>query len=84
MNYYLLSVDDDWIYKKIYIKTMIFFIEKYNSDSFSLSKSKVIGNRIIYKSTSFDFDFITKLTDDIINAKISDLYIYYYLKKKKL
>ena len=83
MNYYLLSVDDDWIYKKTYIKTMIFFIEKYNSDSFCLSKSKVIGNRIIYKSISFDIDFITKLTDDIVNAKISDLYIYYYLKKKK-
>ena len=42
MNYYLLNVDDNWIYKKIYIKTMIFFIEKNNSDSFSFSKSKDI------------------------------------------
>jgi len=83
MNYYLLSVDDDCIYTKKYIKTMIYYIEKYNSDSFCLSKSKVIGNRMIYKSSSFDYDFITKLTDEIINARISDAYIYYYLKKKK-
>ena len=83
MNYYLLSVDDDWIYNKGYIKTMIYNIEKYNSDSFCLGRSKIIGNRIIYKSTAFGYDFITKLTDEIINAKISDLYIYYYLKQKK-
>lgn len=83
MKYYLLSVDDDWIYTKRYIETMIYFIEKYNSDSFCLGKSKVIGNRMIYKSTAFEYDFITKLTDEIINAKISDFYILYYLKQKK-
>ena len=83
MNYYLLSVDDDWIYDKEYIKTMLYYIKKYKSDSFCLGKSKVIGNRMIYESNSFDYDFITKLTDEIINNKISDFYIYYYLKKKK-
>ena len=83
MNYYLLSVDDDWIYTKRYIETMIYNIEKYNSDSFCLGKSKVIGNRMIYKSTAFEYDFITKLTEEIINAKISDFYILYYLKQKK-
>jgi hypothetical protein len=83
-NYYLLSVDDDWIYNKKYIKTMIYYIERFNSDSFCLSKkSKIIGNRMIYKSESFDFDFKDKLTDEIINAKISDAYIYHYLKQKK-
>ena len=83
MNYYLLSVDDDWIYTKRYIETMIYNIEKYNSDSFCLGKSKVIGNRMIYKSNVFEYDFITKLTEEIINAKISDFYILYYLKQKK-
>jgi hypothetical protein len=83
MDYYLLSVDDDWIYSKRYIKTMIYYIEKYNADSFCLGRSKVIGNRMIYKSIAFELDFITKLTDDVINAKISDLYILYYLKQKK-
>jgi hypothetical protein len=82
MNYYLLSVDDDWIYNKEYIKTMLYYIQKYKSDSFCLGKSKVIGNRMIYESNSFDYDFITKLTDEIINLKISDFYIYYYLKNK--
>ena len=63
---------------------MIYYIERFNSDSFCLSKkSKIIGNRMIYKSESFDFDFKDKLTDEIINAKISDAYIYHYLKQKK-
>ena len=38
MNYYLLSVDDDYIYNKTYIKIMINYIEKYKSDSFCLSR----------------------------------------------
>ena len=84
MNYYLLSVDDDYIYNITYIKTMINYIEKYKSDSFCLSrKGKVIGNRMIYKSNIFEYDFITKLTDEIINNRISDAYIYHYLKQKK-
>jgi hypothetical protein len=83
MNYYLMSVDDDWIYQKIYIKTMIYFIEKFKSDSFCLGKSKVIGNRMIYKSEIFDYDFISKLNDLIIKTKISDAYIHHYLKQKK-
>ena len=63
---------------------MINYIERYNSDSFCLSKkSKIIGNRMIYKSESFDYDFNAKLTDEIINTKISDAYIYHYLKQKK-
>ena len=71
MNYYLLSVDDDYIYNKTYIKIMINYIEKYKSD----------GNRMIYKSKIFEYDFITKLTDEIINNRISDAYIYLILKK---
>ena len=84
MNYYLLSVDDDYFYNITYIKTMINYIEKYKSDSFCLSrKGKVIGNRMIYKSKIFEYDFITKLTDEIINNRISDAYIHHYLKQKK-
>ena len=84
MNYYLLSVDDDWIYNKKYIQTMIYYMKKYKSDSFCLSKKgKIIGNRMIYKSNIFEYDFIEKLTDEIINARISDAYIYHYLKQKK-
>ena len=47
MYYYLMSIDDDWIYDKEYIKIMLYFINKYKSDSFCLKKSKVIGNRLI-------------------------------------
>ena len=82
-NYYLLSVDDDWIYRHDYIKMMIEFIEKFSSDSFCLSQSLVIGNRMIYKSAAFEPDFWEKLTQDAILARIDDSYIEYYLKCKK-
>ena len=83
LNYYLLSVDDDYIYRKDYIELMVYNIKKYNSDSFCLSKYKIIGNRMIYKSLIFEKDFINKLTDKIIETRIDDSYINYYLKKKK-
>ena len=83
LNYYLLSVDDDFIYRKDYIELMVYNIQKYNSDSFCLTKSHVIGNRMIYKSLIFEKDFIEKLTDEIIETRIDDSYIKYYLVKKK-
>ena len=83
LNYYLLSVDDDFIYRQDYIELMIYYIEKFNSDSFCLYSSKVIGNRMIYKSTIFEYDFIEKLTNEIIQTRIDDSYIYHYLLQKK-
>ena len=83
LNYYLLSVDDDYIYRKDYIELMVYNIQKYNSDSFCLTNSQIIGNRMIYKSLIFENDFIEKLTDEIIETRISDSYIKYYLMKKK-
>ena len=41
LNYYLLSVDDDIIYRKDYIELMVYYINKFNSDSFCLTKSKI-------------------------------------------
>ena len=49
LNYYLLSVDGDLIYREDYIELMIYYIEKFNPDSFCLTSSKVIGNTMIYK-----------------------------------
>ena len=82
-DYYLLSVDDDWIYRHDYIKIMVDYIEKYNSDAFCLYKpSCVIGNRMIYKSNIFSNDFWEKLSDDVISTRIDDAYIWHYLKEK--
>jgi hypothetical protein len=83
LNYYLISVDDDWIYREDYIELMLYYIEKFNSDSFCLSTNKIIGNRIIYKSSIFEYDFIEKLTYEIIQTKIDDSYIFHYLLQKK-
>ncbi len=82
-KYYLLSVDDDWIYRKDYISMMINYIEKFKSDSFCLGGGSVLGAIMIYKSTCFQRDFYEKLTDEIINMRIDDSYINYYLSQKK-
>ena len=82
-KYYLLSVDDDWIYRKDYISMMINYIEKFKSDSFCLGGGNVMGAIMIYKSTCFQRDFYEKLTDEIINLRIDDAYIGYYLSQKK-
>lgn len=81
-NYFLLSIDDDWIYRKDYIKIMIQYLKDYKSDSFCLSNSPVIGNRMIYKSTCFEKDFWEKLTQNVIDNRIDDAYIQYYLQCK--
>ena len=82
-KYYLLSIDDDWIYRKDYISMMINYIKKYKSDSFCLGGGRVIGPIMIYKSSCFQSDFYEKLTDEIIEMRIDDAYIEYYLSQKK-
>lgn len=81
-DYYLLSVDDDCFYRKDYIQRMVSYIEEFDGDSFCLSVVNVIGNRQIYKSLSFKEDFWGKLSQDVIDTRIDDLYIEHYLKVK--
>lgn len=85
-DYYLLSVDDDWIYRNDYIEMMVNFIEKYNTDAFCLFRPLVIGNRMIYKSSCFKEDFWENLTKEVIMTRIDDAYISHYLKsyRKKI
>lgn len=79
-EYYLLSVDDDWIYRRDYIKLMVDYLEKYNTDTFCLANANVIGNRQIYKSLCFKNDFWERLTQEVIDTRIDDSYIEHYLK----
>lgn len=81
-DYLLLSADDDWIYRKDFSKLMVEYLEKYNSDTFCMGNSTVIGNRVIYKSSVFEPDFWEKLTKDVIDTRIDDSYIQHYLKCK--
>ena len=78
-TYYLLSVDDDWLYRSDYIEMMIRFIKQYNADTFCLANARVIGNRQIYKSDCFKSNFWEKLTQDVIDTRIDDMYIEHYL-----
>lgn len=81
-SYFLLSVDDDWIYREDYIRIMIENIRKYDADSFCLSNGLIVGNRTIYKSETFSPDFWEKLTPEIIATRIDDSYIEHYMKSK--
>lgn len=81
-KYYLLSVDDDWLYRSDYVRLMINYLEKYKTDAFCLANANVIGNRQIYKSSCFKKDFWEKLTQEVIDTRIDDTYIEYYLKCK--
>ena len=81
-DYYLLSVDDDWIYREDYIELMINYLELAKSDTFCLANAKVIGNRQIYRSSCFDSDFWELLTEEVIDTRIDDSYIEYYLEQK--
>ena len=56
-EYYLLSIDDDLIYSLDYIERMVYYLNKYSTDTFCLANAKVIGNRQIYKSSCFSKDF---------------------------
>jgi len=80
-EYYLLSVDDDYIYRSDYIGMMINYLQTNKSDAFCLSKAKVIGNRMIYLSSCFNADFYEKLTQEIINNRISDYYIQCFIER---
>lgn len=82
-EYYLLSVDDDYIYRSDYIEMMVNHLEKNKCDAFCLSGSKVIGNKMIYLSSCFDKDFYEDLTQEIIGNKISDYYICRYLEVRR-
>lgn len=79
-TYYLLSVDDDWIYRNDYIELMVNYLEKYNTDTFCLANAKVIGNRQIYRSSCFKDDFWKCLTQEVIDTRIDDSYIERYLE----
>ena len=81
-DYLLLSVDDDYIYRHDYIQIMVDGLKQYDSDSFCLSFSNVVGNRMIYKSSVFKKDFWEKLTQEVISTRIDDFYIEHYLRSK--
>lgn len=81
-DYYLVSIDDDFIYKERYIEKLVTGIEETHADTYNLGNAVIYGNRQIYKSTCFASDFWENLTQEVIDTKHDDLYIYYYLCSK--
>jgi len=81
-DYYLFTVDEDWLYDIDYIKYMVLELE--NNDVYCPCPYGVIGNRTVYKSTIFNKDFWEKLSQEIIDTRVDDSYIKYYLLNKKV
>lgn len=81
-DYYLITIDDDKLYDKNYIEFLVNHIK--DNDTFCASHlgNLLIGGLMIYKSSIFDKGFWEKLTNEIIETKIDDTYIYFYLKYK--
>lgn len=83
-DYYLLSIDDDCIYDDGYVAKMVDEIKKDPSiGAFNASTaSGIIGCCTIYNGDVFEPDIWEKLTDDLINTRISDAYYSKYVKAK--
>ena len=82
-NYYLVSIDDDLLFKENFIEKSIDELEKLGVSAFNFSSSQILGNRQIYKSEIFDKDFWENLTQKFIDSRHDDGYIFYYLKHLK-
>lgn len=80
-NYYLITIDDDKLYDNEYIEFLVNHIK--DNDAFCAYNADIIGGLMIYKSSIFDKEFWEKITDEIIETKVDDTYITYYLKHKK-
>jgi len=78
-NYHLITIDDDKLYDRDYIEYLMSNIQ--DADVFcGNGRNYVCGGLMIYKSSIFEKDFWERLTNDIIETKIDDTYINYYLK----
>lgn len=80
-NYYLITIDDDKLYDNDYIEFLINHIK--DNDAYCSYNGNVLGGRMIYKSTIFDKSFWENLTQELIETKVDDTYIFYYLIHKK-
>ena len=78
-DYYLLSVDDDWLYNENYIETMIGRIG--DTDAYCLIHDNFHGYCMIYRSRLFKENFWKSITPKMLSYNISDHYIRSYLLK---
>ena len=78
-DYYLLSVDDDWLYNENYIETMIGRIG--DTDAYCLIHDNFHGYCMIYRSRLFKENFWKSITPKMLSYNISDHYIKCYLLK---
>ena len=80
-DYYLLTVDDDWIYKENYVKTMITNLG--DKTYYCLIHNNIHGFCTIYRSSIFKENFWTSITNKMLEYGISDYYMMLYISKNR-
>lgn len=88
-DYYLLSVDDDCLYREDYIEMMLKKFTTMSCDFMCMRDVGMAGSRMIYKSDCFKPDFweeFVKLPKSVVDKSVDDSYYLHYLGKhgKKL
>ena len=79
-DFYLISVDDDWLYNEDFIETLLKRLG--DGDWYSLQNyNEVIGNSTIYRSYVFKESFWNNITDELVKIGIDDWYTTSYLRK---
>jgi len=78
-DYYVLTVDDDWLYNKNYIETMVKRLG--SADAYCLIHDAFHGYCMIYRSKIFKENFWQSVTDKMISYSISDHYMRGYILK---
>lgn len=79
-DYYLVSIDDDYLYAENFIEKTLEILLKKELDAFNFSSCAILGNREIYRASIFTPDFWEDLKPEDIATRNDDGYIYYYLK----
>lgn len=80
-DYYLLTVDDDWLYNEKYIETMITNLN--DKTYYCLIHNNIHGFCTIYRSSIFKENFWTSITDKMLEYGISDYYMELYISKNR-
>ena len=85
-DYYLLSVDDDCLYREDYIEMMLKKFTTMSCDFMCMRDVGMAGSRMVYKSDCFKPDFweeFVKLPKSVVDKSVDDSYYFHYLGKHR-
>lgn len=84
-DYYILSADDDMIYRADWTSIMLRMIELFGVDYYALGPESfnIVGPSTVYRSVIFDSDYWERLTDEMIATSNDDVWTHVYFEYKR-